>query len=83
MHADFVSLPAFARRMPPLQQSSNRSNLLPSGPTAANVLRWVCCCGPTLQETEGRTDGRTEGRTPYRFIDLLRILCEHVPVSGQ
>ena len=25
--------------------------LLPAGPTAANLLQWVCCCGPILGQT--------------------------------
>jgi len=39
--------------------------LLLAGPTAANPLLQVCCCGPTLE----LTDKRTDGRTLYHFID--------------
>ena len=39
--------------------------LLPTGPTAANLQQWVCCCGPVM----GQSEWRTNGRIPYRFAD--------------
>jgi len=48
-----------ARIRPTLLLSAGRAAidryLLPAGPTAANLQRWVCCCGPMLGQTDGRT----------------------------
>ena len=68
-YADNVALPAFARRMPPLQQSIDIA--CPPGSTAANLQQRVCCCGRVLGQTNGQIDGHhTVSQT------LLRIICK-------
>jgi len=61
IYADYMSLPAFARRC---CSNQSISPALPIGPTAANLQQRVCCCGRTLEQTDGQTDGQT----PYRLI---------------
>ena len=56
---------------------SNRSVFLPAGPTAANLQHRVCCCGPTLGQTDEPTDGRTDGRADRRS----RTVPFHRPCS--
>jgi len=56
-YADNVALPAFARRMPAVQQSIDIS--CSSKLEAASLLLWA----------GAGTGVRTDGRTPYRYID--------------
>ena len=70
--------------------------LLLAGPTVVNLQQRVCCCGPMLEQTDGRRDGwaerRTDGRTLYRFIypaphtmgsaNNVYVLCVYVSVIG-
>jgi len=52
--ADNLALPAFVCHTPLLPQS------ISSARRAANLQRWVCCCGSML--------GQTDRKTQYRFI---------------
>jgi len=52
IYADYMSLPAYARRC---CSNQSISPALPIGPTAANLQQRVCCCGRTLEQTDGQT----------------------------
>jgi len=55
-------------------------DLVPAGPTAANLQQRVCCCGPRLEQTDGDADGH---RTVYvaRRVETIQF-CLQPPSSA-
>ena len=64
-----MALPTFARHML-LRSGRAAIDLMPAGPTAANLQQRVCCCAPML----GQTDGQTKTDTiPFHMPAVRKI----------